>query len=141
MPVHLHVFAIAVIVSVFFKFASPIDSKYDGAVAFLTRYLHLENTWVWSLVGGLLGAWIVLTMIPPVRRLVARHPLTVHTYTFIQRPSDTEETSEANSDASSAALEQTERSDDEDESSSNSSALGQDNEDEVSFHRNTPWGK
>lgn len=75
LPVHMHVFALAVIVSVFFKFASPVDGTYDGAVAFLARYLRIENTWVWYLVGGLLAAWVVLMLIPPVRRMVARHPL------------------------------------------------------------------
>ncbi|UCC29412.1 MAG: hypothetical protein JSU86_14565 [Phycisphaerales bacterium] len=74
-PVHLHVLALAAIAAVFFRIAQPADEGYVGIGAFLGRYLYLENTWVWSVVGGLLGGWVVLMGISVVRRWVARHPL------------------------------------------------------------------
>ena len=64
-PIHLQVFILAMVVTIFFNFARPEERN----------YLHLENTWVWYSVVGLVVAWIAVMGIPPWRHWVTRHPL------------------------------------------------------------------
>jgi hypothetical protein len=75
-PVHLHVFVVAAIASIFFRVAQPAEPQYASVRQFFDRYLTLDNEWIWALTGGLLAAWIVVLVgVPFFRRFVARHPL------------------------------------------------------------------
>ncbi|MFQ5591569.1 MAG: MFS transporter [Phycisphaerae bacterium] len=65
LPIHLHVFVLAMLTTAFFSLAQPVQKN----------YLHLANPWVWNLVAVIAAIWIVLMAIPPARRWLARHPL------------------------------------------------------------------
>jgi len=74
-PVHLHIFVLVVIAAIFAKIADPADTVYQGVTGYLARYLHLQNTWVWIVIGCLFGGWIIFNAVAPIRRWVAIHPL------------------------------------------------------------------